>query len=307
MLDIIGIGDTNVDLIVKVDHIPAHDEKVRGTLLGKFPGGIIGNFCAAAARFGAATGVVTKLGKDEYGDLCLKDFVKRGINVDGLVQKEDVDTYFCVIHLDHTGEKALTIVQTSGFLPNKEEIDFEYVQKARYVHMPTLDVDLANHVFGHLEGSGCVRSLDIEATASKVDSKTWKSVLSKLDIAFPNLAGLQALTGQHDSEKGARDLLDQGVKTVVVTCGSQGVKIYQDHYYYEHPIYPVDVKDTTGAGDCFNAVFIACLSKDWPIERAARYASAAAAISIQSVGAREGLPTCQEVESFLRKRGDLIW
>ena len=306
MLDIIGIGDTNVDLIVKVDHIPAHDEKVRGTLLGKFPGGIIGNFCAAAAKFGATTGVVTKLGKDEYGDLCLNDFAKRGINVAGLVQKENVDTYFCVIHLDSTGEKALTIVQTSGFLPQKEEIDLEYVRGARYVHMTTLDVDLANYVFGQLEGSGCVVSLDIEATSSKVDTSVWSTVLSKLDIAFPNLAGLQALTGQQDSEKGARYLLDRGVKIVVVTCGSQGVRIYRDQYSYEHPIYQVDVKDTTGAGDCFNAVFIACLSKSWPIERAAKYASAAAAISIQSVGAREGLPACDEVEAFLKKRGDFI-
>jgi ribokinase len=303
VLDIIGIGDTNVDLIVKVDHIPAHDEKVRGTLLGKFPGGIIGNFCAAAAKFGAATGIVTKLGKDEFGNLCLNDFVKRGINIDGLVQKEHVDTYFCVIHLDHTGEKALTIVQTSGFLPRKEEINLEYVRHARYVHMTTLDVELANYVFNRLEGSGCVLSLDIEATSSKVETSIWDSVFNRLDIAFPNLAGLQALTGQHDSQKGARYLLDRGVKTVVVTCGSQGVRIYQDHYYYEHPIYQVDVKDTTGAGDCFNAVFIACLSNGWSIERAAKYGSAAAAISIQSVGAQEGLPTCDEVESFLRSMG----
>lgn len=300
MLDVVGIGDTNVDLIVKVDHIPAHDEKVRGTLLGKFPGGIIGNFCAAAAKFGAATGVVTKLGKDEFGDLCLDDFAKRGINVDSLVQKENVDTYFCVIHLDNTGEKALTIVQTTGFLPQKEEIDLEYVRGARYVHMTTLDVDLANYVFSRLEDSGCVLSLDIEATSSKVDSSIWNSVFSRLDIAFPNLAGLQALTGQQNPDKGARYLLDRGVKTVVVTCGSQGVRIYRDQYYYEHPIYLVDVKDTTGAGDCFNAVFIACLAKSWPIEKAAKYASAAAAISIQSVGAREGLPTCDEIEGFLK-------
>jgi sugar/nucleoside kinase (ribokinase family) len=136
-----------------------------------------------------------------------------------------------------------------------------------------------------------------------VDNSVWKSIFSKLDIAFPNLAGLQALTGLQDPEKGARYLLEQGVKTVVVTCGAQGVRIYRDQYYYEHPIYPVDVRDTTGAGDCFNAVFIACLCKGWTIERAAKYASAAAAISIQSVGAREGLPTCDAVEAFLRNRG----
>jgi sugar/nucleoside kinase (ribokinase family) len=304
VLDIIGIGDSGIDLIIKVNHIPQHDEKVRGTLLGKFPGGIIGNFCCAAAKFGAATGVVTKVGKDDFGNLNILDFKNRGINVDGIVQKEDADTYFCIVHLDHTGEKALTVVETSGLLPQKEEIDLGYVCRARYVHMCTLDVDLANYVYEHLEDSGCILSLDIEATASKVDASIWTSLLQKLDIAFPNQAGLQALTGQQDIEKGARILLDQGVKTVVVTCGSDGVRIFQDHYNYEHPIYKVDVKDTTGAGDCFNAVFIACLSRGWPMEKAAKYASAAAAISIQSVGAREGLPTCEEVETFLRNRGE---
>lgn len=304
MQDIIGIGDADVDLIIEVDHIPAHDEKVRGKLLGKFPGGIIGNFCAAAARFGAATGIVTKLGKDEFGYLCLNDFIRRGINVDGLVMSDNEDTYFCVIHLDHTGEKALTIVETSGLVPKKEEINLAYVRGSRYVHMTTLDLELVNYVFENLDGSGCTLSLDIESTASKADASLWESVLRRVDIAFPNLAGLQALTGESEVENGARYLLDKGVKMVIVTCGSQGVKIFKDQYYYEHPIYQVDVKDTTGAGDCFNGVFISCLSKNWTVEKAAKYASAAAAIAIQFVGPREGLPTQDEVELFLKDRGD---
>jgi len=305
MLDIIGIGDTNIDLIIKVDHIPTHDEKVRGTLLGKFPGGVIGNFCAAAAKFGASTGVVAKIGNDEYGKMCLKDFKTRGIDICGMVEKDDAETYFCIIHLDHTGEKALTIVETSGFLPKKEEINLNYVRNARYVHMTSLDVELADYVFEHLEGSACKLSMDIEATASKADIGTWKNTLKKLDIAFPNITGLQLLTKKQNIEEGAQVLLDDGVKMVVVTCGVDGVKIYSKNYKYEHPIYKVDVKDTTGAGDCFNAVFITCMSKGWQVEKAAKFASAAAAISIQSVGAREGLPTFEDVEKFIKDRSEL--
>jgi sugar/nucleoside kinase (ribokinase family) len=304
MLDIIGVGDTNIDLIIKVDHIPGHDEKVKGVLLGKYPGGVVGNFCCAAAKFGASTGVVAKIGKDEFGSLILKDFIKRGINLDGMVQKEDADTYFCVIHLDHTGEKALTIVETSGFLPKKDEVNLDYIRKAKYVHMTTLDVELTDYVFSHLQDSGCYLSLDIEATASKAGTEIWDNILSKLDIAFPNAAGLAALTRTSSVEVGAGILLDKGVKLVVVTCGAEGVKIFKQNYRFDHPIYPVEVKDTTGAGDCFNAVFIACLSKNWSIEKSAKYASAAAAISIQTVGAREGLPTCDEVIAFLESRGD---
>lgn len=306
MLDIIGIGDTNVDLIVKVDHIPTHDEKVRGILMGKFPGGIIGNFCSAAARFGSATGVVAKVGDDEFGNLCMKDFIDRGINIDGMIQKKDVDTYFCVVHLDSTGEKALTIVQTTGFLPTKDEINLEYIRKAKYVHMTTLDVELVDYVFGQINESECVLSLDIEATASNANSEVWDRILKKLDIAFPNLMGLRKLTGIENVDEGAHLLIQKGVKTVVVTSGSLGVKVYQKNLYFEHPIFKVNVKDTTGAGDCFNAVFIASLSKRWPIEKATKYACAAAAITIQSVGAREGLPTQIEVESFIKNYGESV-
>ena len=73
MLDIIGVGDTNVDVMIRVPHIASHDEKVRGQLLGNFPGGIIGNFCCAAAAFGAKAGAVCKVGMDDYGELAKSD------------------------------------------------------------------------------------------------------------------------------------------------------------------------------------------------------------------------------------------
>lgn len=300
MLDIIGVGDTNIDLIIKVDHLPRHDEKVKGILIGKYPGGIIGNFCSAASEFGVSTGIITKLGNDEFGNLCKADFLKRGIDIQGLIQDDKVDTYFCVVHLDETGEKALTIVETSAFLPKKSDINFTYLRHAKYVHMTTLDVDLANFVFGKIKDRKHKLSLDIEVTASKANDVVWNSLLSKLNIAFPNLAGLAALTETNNVDQGAKFLLDRGVEMVVVTCGSQGVRIYKDDFLFVHPSYNVEVMDTTGAGDCFNAVFLACLSKDMTIEKAAKYASAAAAISIQTIGAREGLPTFDMVEKFLK-------
>ncbi|HBH12271.1 MAG TPA: hypothetical protein DDX29_03990 [Clostridiales bacterium] len=300
MFDIVGVGDTNIDLIIKVDHLPTHDEKVKGILIGKYPGGIIGNFCSAASKFGVSTGIITKLGNDEFGNLCKADFIKRGIDIQGLIQDDKLETYFCVVHLDDSGEKALTIVETSAFLPEKSDINFSYLRKAKYVHMTTLDVDLANFVFGEIKNNECKLSLDIEVTASKAKYEVWNSLLSKLDIAFPNLAGLAALTETTDVDLGAKILLDHGVGMVVVTCGSQGARVYKEDYLFLCPAFPVDVKDTTGAGDCFNAVFLSCLSKHMPIEKAAKYASAAAAISIQTIGAREGLPTFDMVEKFLK-------
>lgn len=299
MLDIIGIGDTDVDIMIQVPHIPSHDEKVRGKLAGVFAGGIIANFCSAAAAFGAKTGAVCKVGKDEYGKISMRDLESRGVDISHMVIDADADTYFAVIHLDETGEKALTIVETSAFLPKKEELNIEYLRQAKRVHMTTLDLELVEYIGQLLEGTDAKLSLDIEGTAPNADMGTWRRILQHVDVAFPNESGLLALTNMLDIEEGAEMLLEMGVNMVVVTCGAAGVRVYKEKYRYEHPAYHVEVKDTTGAGDCFNAVFLTGLTREWEIEKCAKYASAAAAISISKIGSRSAQPTIEQVEKFL--------
>ena len=101
-------------------------------------------------------------------------------------------------------------------------------------------------------------------------------------------------------EEGAKALLEKGVKTVVVTYGDDGVYITDGKTTVRQGIFKVDVKDTTGAGDCFNAVFLGCLVRGYSYAKAAKYASAAAAISIRSFGARSSLPSEKEIEDFIK-------
>ena len=300
MLDIIGVGDVNIDIMISVDHPPYHDEKVRGKEIGKFPGGIIGNFCSAAAGFGAATGALCKIVKDEYGKLSIDDLQKRGIDTSRMVIGEDSSTYYCIVQLDDTGEKALTIVETDAIVPKKEEIDIEYLKTAKRVHMNTLDVELVAYVAKSLDGSDVKLSLDIEPTCKDLRPELWDAILPRLDVALPNKAGLEHITGKASMEEGAKALLEKGVKTVVVTCGDDGVYITDGKTTVRQGIFKVDVKDTTGAGDCFNAVFLGCLVRGYSYAKAAKYASAAAAISIRSFGARSSLPSEKEIEDFIK-------
>ncbi|MFW5891055.1 MAG: carbohydrate kinase family protein, partial [bacterium] len=145
MYDIIGIGDSDVDLMIKVTKNPKRDEKVRGELLGKFPGGIIGNFCCAASRFGAKTSIATVLGNDEYGNMNLESFKNFGVNTDSVIINNK-DTYFCVVHLDSSGEKALTLVETENLTPEISDIDIELLKQTRFIHLTSLDFKLAEFV-----------------------------------------------------------------------------------------------------------------------------------------------------------------
>lgn len=301
MLDIIGVGDASVDLIIKVDHLPGHDEKVRGKLLGKYPGGIIANFCCAASKFGAKTGIVTTVGEDSFGQTAIEGLDEFGVDRGGLVVKKGESTYFGVIYLDSTGEKALVVVETPILVPSVDDIDIDYLNRSRYVHLTSLDLELAKFVASSVNDDVKV-SIDIEPTADSSGLTFWEDVLRKLDIVSLNEAGLRALVQTEDIHSGAKTLLEYGPEIVVVTSGASGVDLFTGDDHFHVPAFKVPVVDTTGAGDCFNAVFLSGLVKGLDLVEAANYANAAAALSIQHVGARAGLPTEADTRSFFSSK-----
>lgn len=197
-------------------------------------------------------------------------------------------------------------METSGFLPKPEEVDLAYLKTAKRVHMTSLDMTLAAHVAQALDGTQTLLSMDIEATAGTAPAAVWDSVLQRVDTAFPNEAGLAALTGCTGLEAGAQQLLARGVRTVVVTCGENGAWVFRKGYSHHCPAFSVPVQDTTGAGDCFNAVFLSGLVEGWSMERCAQYASAAAAIAIGAVGSRTKLPSRAETEQFILEKEEAL-
>lgn len=301
MPDIVGLGDSSVDLFIEVDHIAGHDEKVRGHLLSKQPGGIIGNFCCAAARFGSSTGIVTTVGDDEFGRSCREDYRHFGVEITNLVVRENEATYFCVVFLDASGEKALTIVQTPLLMPQIKDIDLAYLRRARYLHLPSLSLEVAYYVVHALKDHQTGVSIDIEPTADGASISEWEDVLRYVAIVFINDQSLRPLFGSDDADACARRLLELGVGTVAMTSGARGGAVYTRDESFRYPAFLVPVKDATGAGDCFSAVFLSGLNLGWDLRRSARFASAAAAMSVREVGARAGLPTLADIERFLQE------
>lgn len=300
MIDIIGVGESDVDIFLKVDRPPLRGEKIRSEEIGKFPGGIIGNFCSAVVKNGLNCGIVSVIGDDENGKIALEDYMNRGVDLTGLTVKKNGQTFYCIVHIDSSGEKYLTAVVTPLISPEIEDIDFNYLKEAKYVHLTSMDYRLAYKVTKELKNTSTKVSLDYEAHAENGGFNNWKCILENVSLLFINEDGLKSIFPMIATKQAMERILELGVEMVVLTCAEKGGHVFtaQQHFSYK-AFKPENIVDTTGAGDCFNAAFLSALLKSNTVEQAMSYAAAAAALSIQKVGARTGLPTSQEVESFL--------
>jgi len=300
MKKIVGIGDTDIDLYVKVPKIAGNDEKVLGELLGEFPGGMIGNFCSAVAKFGHRNvEIISALGKDYYGMMALEAFHMLGVGLEGLQILEDSRTYFCIVYIDPSGEKSLTIVPTEAMYPRPSLINKTLLLDADYVHTIGGNEKLLQYICEN-KSKKSILSIDLETTMLEQFMRN-ENLIHEVDILFTNKQTIETIIPDSSIEDGLKKLAQRGFGTIVLTAGRDGSVVYREKtktFYHQHA-FTVKPVDTTGAGDCYSAIFLSCLANGDSIQVAMQYASAGAAISIQSVGARTGLPSRKEIDYFL--------
>ena len=296
--DVLGIGDTDMDVFVKVADLPGRDEKVLGQYLGEHPGGMIANFCCAASRLGARAAMASVVGDDARGEPALAGLEACGVDTSQVRVRIGGTTFFCVILLDASGEKALTAVKTDCHMPARTDVDPAAIGRARLVHLMGDDLDFASWAAREAKSRGTLVSLDMEASTTSRGFAALAQLLPDVDIAFVNEVGLRRGFGE-DPREGARELLAAGSSVVAVTMGSKGAFVASANRVARVPAFRVPVVDTTGAGDCFNGAFVVGYLNGWDVEACGRFASAAAALTVGAVGARTSLPDRAMVESFL--------
>ncbi|MEG1857496.1 MAG: carbohydrate kinase family protein [Pseudoflavonifractor sp.] len=299
--DILGIGDADIDLMVAVKNFPEAGQKSSGRLLGRFPGGMVANFLAAAATFGAGCSGVLCVGDDAFGQETLADLSARGVHVGKSVIRKGESTYFTTTCLAPDGEKRMILCFGGAVYPAPGEIDDLTLASARYIQMTGSHTKLTIPVATRAKALGTKISFDLERLQSPMEEDTRDTLLSLADIIFPNEEGLYSYSGCTDLERGARALLQKGPEVVVVTKGAQGAEVFTADTHCSVPAFAVKVADTTGAGDTFNGAFLAALCREYTLRDCALLAGAAAAMQITAVGSRTRLSTEAQIRAFLHE------
>jgi len=296
--DILGIGDIDVDLCLRVDRLPGRDEKVFAELLGEFPGGMTANVCCAARRFGARSAMIGTVGTDPYGGMAMEGLLEHGVDTSLVRVVEGGRTFFCVVLLDESGEKALTVVRTDRHLPGKADMDPEDFGRSRLVHVIGDDAEFVEWAAIEARGRGALVSVDMEASTTARGARGLVPLLRHVDVAFFNESGYRGAFGG-DARTALGTVLGLGPRVVVITRGAEGSLVGSSDEQHAVPGHRVEVVDSTGAGDCFIGAFLTYLLEGVALRDCARFATAAAALSLGGVGARSALPTRAAVLDLL--------
>jgi ribokinase len=285
---VVVIGAINVDLVVSGAALPAPGQTVTGGEFAQHHGGKGGNQAVAAARaLGGGPGVVIvgAVGNDALGHDALETLRAEGVAT-SVAMRPGVPTGVALICVGPDGENQISVAPGANAELSAGNVTSAFAQ----VH--EVGVVLASLEVSH----GAVRAAaawcsehQVPLVLNPAPEQPWVG----------DVAALATYVTPNEHEFEALGMLPDDV-VVVQTRGEDGVLIRRGDEVERIAAPPVEAVDTTGAGDCFNGVFAAGLAEGLEVAAAAQRAAAAAALSVTKVGAREGMPTRDELDAFLR-------
>lgn len=302
---IVVIGSSNVDLLMKMDHLPEKGETVTDAQFFQVYGGKGANQAVAAARAGGNVAFVNCVGEDAYTPQMVQNYRNDGIDTRFIFQEKDIASGHALIMIGGEGMNYLSVAPGANYKLTPQKIDeaLPVFDEAAMIVMQyeiqeeTIKyvIDLANRKnIPVLWNCAPARAFDL-SYIPKINIL----VLNEVEAGF--LAEMTVET-EADAEKAAQKLVDGGVEKVIITLGSQGAFVVTKTEKVSVPAFKVEAVDTTAAGDTFCGAFAVALVEGKSLKDALQFASAAAAISVTRIGAQPSAPTRKEIDEFLGKQ-----
>jgi len=307
---IVVAGSLNMDFVVSVERLPAPGETVLGRDFQMVAGGKGANQACAAGKLGGAAVAVRMIGRvgyDVFADHLKASLSAAGVDVSAVHAAKSQPTGVALIWVDRRGQNSIVVASGANHALAAADVEamrtvFRGASLALFQLETPLDTVAAALALARAEG---LRTVLDPAPAQPLSPE----LLAHVDILTPNESEALLLLGRAPAKVSLTEctalttaLRALGPETVILKLGDQGC-FYCDASGVRHvPAFEVEVRDTTAAGDTFNAALAVALAEDQPMDRAMRFANAAAALSVTRLGAQSSAPTRAEVDNFLASR-----
>lgn len=302
---VVVVGSSNVDLLMKMPRLPKVGETVTDCVFAQVFGGKGANQAVGAARAGGDVVFVSCVGDDGYGEQVIASLRQDGIDTRFVSREPGVATGTALIMVGGEGQNYLAVAPGANYRLTPAHVDRarEAIAEAAIVisqceilpetldHLIALGAELGKPVMLNLAPARSVSAASLARLA----------YLSVNEIEAEFLTGLQVAT-KRDVETAAEALLAKGPKTVVLTLGARGAYVAGAGVSGTLvPGFAVDAVDTTAAGDAHCGALAVALVEGQPLLEAARFANAAAALSVTKLGAQPSAPKRQDIEALLSR------
>ena len=298
MRSILVVGSINMDLVARVSTIPRPGETLIGSDFVTTPGGKGANQAVAAARLGHPTQMLGRVGEDVFGQALLENLRASGVDTDAVLAIPG-PSGVAPISVADSGQNAIIVVPGANGRVTAEVINAHaglFAGAGAVLCQLELPLDAVRRALELAKEAGVPAILD-PAPAAALPEAFWPLV----SWVTPNETEAAFYLGSDLAvEDAAKQLLTKGVGGVILKRGSEGAYVAPANGEARWvPPFKVQAIDTVAAGDCFNGAFAVALLEGRDPFEAARFASAAAAISVTRRGAQASMPTRLEVDQFL--------
>jgi ribokinase len=295
-------GSINMDVVATASRHPKVGETVAGRAVHYFPGGKGANQAVAAAKLGASTALIGRLGNDAFGQQLRTFLAAQGVDLALVKDTADIHTGTAIITVADA-DNTIVVVPGANACVSAEDIAAPALARGDVavsqfeIPLPTIEA-----FFKRARAAGATTILNPAPALA-----CGPELLELVDVLILNETelGFFANTMLRDDDEPARFAeaarrLRTGAKTIVcVTLGKRGMIALAGGEASMIAGRAVKAVDTTGAGDCFVGVLAAQLAGGAAIQDALAYANAAASISVQRMGAAPSMPTAAEVNKIL--------
>ncbi|MFJ9666947.1 ribokinase [Streptomyces sp. NPDC101219] len=300
--DLLVVGSANADLVIGVERRPAAGETVLGSDLAVHPGGKGANQAVAAARLGARTALLARVGDDAHGRLLLDSQRSAGVDTVGVLVG-GAPTGVALITVDPSGDNSIVVSPgANGRLAPQDVRAARSLFHASRVVSAQLEIPLETVV----EVVRCLAPGSRFVLNPSPPQPLPAEVLAACDPLIVNEHEAKVILGDtggagglgDEPEDWARGLLAAGPRSVVVTLGGEGALVASAEGTARVPSVRVHAVDTTGAGDAFTAALAWRLGAGESLAEAAAYAARVGAATVTKQGAQVSFPTAAEVAAL---------
>jgi sugar/nucleoside kinase (ribokinase family) len=301
-LDVLVVGDLNADFILRGDTNPRFGQIEQLLDDANLTLGSSSAICACGlAGLGLQVGFIGKVGDDELGRFVVRALAARGVEVSGVVIEPTLKTGVTII-LNRDDDRAMLTFPGALRALRLADIPETALTRARHLHLGGYFLlDALRPDAPALFATARWHELTVSLDTNDDPQKLWAgldALWPLVNVFLPNEAELRAITGQAEVDAALAALVQRG-PGVAVKLGANGAAARFGAESARAKSLPIEVVDTVGAGDSFDAGFIYAYLANWELPRALRLAAVCGALSTRAVGGTAAQPTLDEALALL--------